>query len=143
MRFREDTGSLQRAVPALVAGGFAGGVLGLAIGLLGGFQLGALPGLCPGGPCPIAGASYGAMAGVLIGIPLGVNLTNRRQGRLLGSFLACVVVLIMGDLAIGNAHNARAVPILATIPFVQLAVAILMERTTAKPRTRGAERLRA
>lgn len=126
-----------RSNTALMAGGLAGGVVGLFMGGLVGAQVARHD--CDTGcdESALILAIFGAMAGESIMLPLGVHLTNRRQGSYLPAMLTSVAltaggILLAESLSETTVRHSAPTVLLITVPVMQLATSILIERRTAR-----------
>jgi hypothetical protein len=116
----------QETPPAvMVAGGLLGGAVGVFAGGLAGLRLTEHD--CE--DCGIVGAVYGAIAGGSALLPFGVHVANHRRGDFGLSLLSSLAIGGAG-LAIATQTNSAAVMI--SVPVLQIASSILIERRTAK-----------
>jgi hypothetical protein len=125
-----------RSTGALMAGGLAGGVAGVVVGAVAGAKLAEID--CTEG-CDESGlymALIGAAVGETLLLPLGVHLANRRQGSYFPAMMASVALSGAGiwlAYALDNTSMRESAPtvLLVTVPILQLAAAIQIERRTA------------
>jgi hypothetical protein len=104
-----------------------GGLLLGAGGLIGGALIGHQ---FEGSPCEdcILGAFFGALAGESLAIPLGVHLGNGRRGDVGPALAASIGIAAAG---LGAAAMSRQWGVLLTIPVLQIAASIAIERHSA------------
>jgi hypothetical protein len=124
----------------LVAGGIGGSLVGAAVGGAVGWAL--YQASCSG-YCEIGGvlAAVGAGLGATVGGPTGVHLANRRSGNLALSLLAsaavaagsgALVYVISENVGSDATVNGSYVAAAAAAPLLQIAIAVRIERRTAR-----------
>ncbi len=126
----EDRRSLGRSISYGVG-------LGLAGFLVGGYTAVTLARDCIGDYCGLEAAFFGAAAGGTFGMALGVHLGNRRRGNFLLDFVTGAAIWGAGiGIAASSDWDGDVTKIaFVTIPFVQLAGTVTVERATGRSRT--------
>lgn len=121
----------QAPIPDLVLGGVLGGAGGFFLGALAGAGLEMASG-CEGEWCGFGGAVLGAIVGESLGVPLGVHAFNRERGRYAPSALASLGIAVSGLYLLAHVPESGE-GYVWSIPLIQIASSIYVERTTARP----------